>query len=36
VANPTNDFVMRGGVVGCTTCHAVHNADSNSLTVDAH
>jgi len=34
-ANPTNDLVLgTGGVVGCTTCHAPHNADSNSLTVD--
>jgi hypothetical protein len=35
VANPTNDLLLTGGAVGCTTCHAVHNADSNSLTVDA-
>jgi hypothetical protein len=35
VPNPTNDLVLTGGVLGCTTCHAVHNADSNSLTVDA-
>jgi hypothetical protein len=33
--NPTNDLVLPGGVLRCTTCHAVHNADSNSLTVDA-
>jgi hypothetical protein len=35
VKNATNDLVLNGGVVGCTTCHAAHNADSNSLTVDA-
>ncbi len=34
-ANTTNDLVLGpGGVVGCTSCHAPHNADSNSLTVD--
>lgn len=34
-ANATNDLVLGpGGVVGCTSCHAAHNADSNSLTVD--
>lgn len=33
--NATNDLVLgAGGVVGCTSCHAPHNADSNSLTVD--
>ncbi len=33
--NPTNDLVLDGsGRVRCTTCHSVHNADSNSLTVD--
>jgi hypothetical protein len=31
----TNDLRLDGGVVRCTTCHAVHNADSNSLTEDA-
>lgn len=36
VANPTNDIVLKGGVLGCTSCHAPHNADSNSLTVDVH
>jgi hypothetical protein len=30
----TNDLRLDGGVVRCTTCHAVHNADSNSLTED--
>lgn len=35
VKNPSNDLVLVGGTVGCTTCHAVHNADTNSLTVDA-
>lgn len=31
--NPTNDLSFHaGGVVRCTTCHSVHNADSNSLT----
>lgn len=34
-ANPSNNLVLgTGGVVGCTTCHAPHNADSNSLTVE--
>jgi len=33
--NATNDMLLGpGGVVGCTSCHAPHNADSNSLTVD--
>lgn len=33
--NATNDLqVGSGGVIGCTSCHAPHNADSNSLTVD--
>lgn len=31
----SNDMVLDGGLVRCTTCHAVHNADSNSLTTDA-
>ncbi len=33
----SNDLVLdpSTGTVGCTTCHAVHNADSNSLTDDA-
>jgi hypothetical protein len=34
VANKTNDLVLNGGIVRCTTCHAVHNTDSNSLSVD--
>lgn len=33
-SNPTNDLVLDGTVVRCTTCHAVHGADSNSLTTD--
>jgi hypothetical protein len=34
-ANPTNDLQLGPtGLVGCTSCHAPHNADSNSLTVD--
>jgi hypothetical protein len=34
-ANATNDLLLgSGNVVGCTSCHAPHNADSNSLTVD--
>lgn len=33
--NKSNDLVLRGGKVFCTSCHAVHNADSNSLTPDA-
>lgn len=33
--NRTNDLVLDGGTtVRCTTCHAPHNADSNSLTED--
>lgn len=31
----SNDLVLRSNLVRCTTCHAVHNADSNSLTKDA-
>lgn len=31
----SNDFVFDADLVRCTTCHAVHNADSNSLTEDA-
>jgi predicted CXXCH cytochrome family protein len=34
VPNPSNDLKLVGGQVGCTTCHAPHNADSNSLSVD--
>lgn len=34
VPNPGNDLVLDGGMVRCTTCHAPHNADSNSLSVD--
>lgn len=32
--NPTNHLNLVGGVVRCTTCHAIHGADSNSLTAD--
>jgi hypothetical protein len=33
--NATNDLLLgSGNVVTCTSCHAPHNADSNSLTVD--
>jgi hypothetical protein len=33
--NTTNDLNLVGGTtVSCTTCHNVHNADSNSLTAD--
>jgi hypothetical protein len=33
--NATNDLTLVGGTtVSCTTCHSVHNSDSNSLTVD--
>jgi predicted CXXCH cytochrome family protein len=32
--NASNDLRLDDGVVRCTTCHAVHNVDSNSLTVD--
>lgn len=33
--NATNDLKLgAGNVVGCTSCHAPHQADSNSLTVD--
>lgn len=35
-SNLTNDMVLgAGSTVGCLTCHAPHNADSNSLSVDA-
>jgi cytochrome c553 len=34
VANPGNDLRLSSGMVRCTTCHAPHNSDSNSLTVD--
>jgi len=35
-ANPTNDLVLTSGAsqVSCVSCHAPHNTDSNSLTVD--
>ncbi len=32
--NATNDLRLPGGLVRCTSCHAVHGADSNSLSVD--
>ncbi len=32
--NSTNDFVLNGGVVRCTSCHGIHKADSNSGTID--
>jgi predicted CXXCH cytochrome family protein len=32
--NLTNDFVLNGGVVRCTTCHGIHKSESNSGTVD--
>jgi hypothetical protein len=35
LTNATNDLVLDGGIVRCTTCHRVHNADSNSLSRDA-
>lgn len=35
VQNDTNNLNLVGGQVRCTTCHAPHNADSNSLSVDA-
>lgn len=31
----SNALALDAGLVRCTTCHAVHNADSNSLTDDA-
>jgi hypothetical protein len=34
-ANATNDLVLNAGKVRCTTCHRVHNADTNSFTRDA-
>jgi hypothetical protein len=35
VRNDSNDLVFgTGATVKCTTCHSVHNTDSNSLTVD--
>lgn len=33
-AVPSNKLALDQGKVGCTTCHAPHNADSNSLTND--
>jgi hypothetical protein len=33
--NDSNNLVLDGGMVRCTTCHAIHNADSNSLSKDA-
>jgi predicted CXXCH cytochrome family protein len=30
----SNNLALDGNLVRCTTCHAVHNADSNSLTED--
>ncbi|BDG06859.1 hypothetical protein [Anaeromyxobacter oryzae] len=33
--NGANDLKLDAGVVRCTTCHAVHNASSSSLTLDA-
>jgi hypothetical protein len=32
--NATNDLRLDGTVVRCTTCHAPHHADSNSLSTD--
>lgn len=32
--NTSNDFVLNGGIVRCTSCHGVHKTDSNSGTVD--
>lgn len=32
--NPSNHLKLVGTNVSCTTCHAPHNADSNSLSVD--
>ncbi len=32
--NLTNDLVLVGGAVQCTTCHGVHKTDSDSGTVD--
>jgi predicted CXXCH cytochrome family protein len=32
--NTSNNLKLDAGLVRCTTCHSVHNADSNSLTVD--
>jgi len=32
--NKSNDLKLDAGAVRCTTCHAIHNADSNSLSVD--
>jgi hypothetical protein len=33
--NTSNDLRLDAGLVRCTSCHALHNADSNSLSVDA-
>lgn len=36
-ANTTNDLVLGvNSVVACTTCHAAHGADSNSMSIDPH
>ena len=32
--NTTNDLVLNGGTVQCTSCHGVHKVDSDSGTVD--
>ena len=32
--NTTNDLVLSGGTVVCTSCHGIHYTDSNSGTVD--
>jgi predicted CXXCH cytochrome family protein len=32
--DPSNDLDLPGGNVTCTSCHAVHNADSNASTPD--
>jgi len=32
--NTTNDFVVTGNLVRCTSCHGIHKTDSNSGTVD--
>ncbi len=34
-SNPTSAMQLKGGMVLCTTCHGVHNTDSNSATFDS-
>jgi predicted CXXCH cytochrome family protein len=33
-SNDTNDLMVTGNIVHCLSCHGVHHADSNTLSVD--